>query len=55
MHYKVDIVFFDKIPVDFQRGIWCGFYNQRDVEIPIYESDEVSMNSGTGPVDEATG
>ena len=37
------------------ESVWYGFYNQRDVEIRIYESDEVSINSGTGPVDEATG
>ena len=30
------------------ESVWYGFYNQRDVEIRIYESDEVGMNSSTG-------
>ena len=36
-------------------SVWYGFYNQRDVEVRIYESHETAMNSGTGPADEATG
>jgi hypothetical protein len=30
------------------ESVWYGFYNQRDVEIRIYESDEAGMNSSTG-------
>ena len=37
------------------KSVWYGFYNQRDVEVRIYESHEAAMNSGTGPADEATG
>ena len=36
-------------------SVWYGFYNQRDVEVRIYESHETAMDSGTGPADEATG
>lgn len=36
-------------------SVWYGFYNQRDVEVRIYESHETAKNSGTGPADEATG
>ena len=36
-------------------SVWYGFYNQRDVEVRIYESHEAAKNSGTGPADEATG
>ena len=36
-------------------SVWYGFYNQRDIEVRIYESHETAMNSGTGPADEATG
>jgi hypothetical protein len=34
---------------------WYGFYNQRDVEVRIYESHNAALSSGTGPADEATG
>ena len=36
-------------------SVWYGFYNQRDVEVRIYESHEAAKNSGTGPADAATG
>lgn len=34
---------------------WYGFYNQRDVEVRIYESHDVALSSGSAPADEATG
>jgi len=36
-------------------SVWYGFYNQRDVEVRIYESHETAKNSGAGPADESTG
>jgi hypothetical protein len=34
---------------------WYGFYNQRDVEVRVYESHAFVLSSGVGPADEATG
>jgi hypothetical protein len=34
---------------------WYGFYNQRDVEVRIYESHELAISSGQPPADIATG
>ena len=36
-------------------SVWYGFYNQRDVEVRIYETHETAVNSGTSPADDATG
>ncbi len=36
-------------------GVWYGFYDQRDVEIWIYPSHEIAVNSGRGPADVAIG
>ncbi|MEE8045497.1 MAG: DUF6810 family protein [Dehalococcoidia bacterium] len=36
-------------------SVWYGFYNQRDVEVRVYESHELALNSGKPPADEATG
>ena len=36
-------------------GVWYGFYQQRDVEVRIYESHDAAISSGTGPADDATG
>lgn len=36
-------------------GAWYGFYNQRDVEVRIYESHDSAIFAGKGPADEATG
>ena len=34
---------------------WYGFYNQRDVEVRIYETHAAALGSGMGPADDATG
>ncbi len=34
---------------------WYGFYNQRDVEVRVYESHDMALSSGTEPADVATG
>lgn len=36
-------------------GVWYGFYNQRDVEVRIYESHDSAISAGKGPADDATG
>ncbi len=36
-------------------SVWYGFYNQRDVEVRVYESHELALSSGKPPADEATG
>ena len=36
-------------------SVWYGFYQQRDVEVRVYESHETAKNAGTGPADEVTG
>ena len=37
------------------KGVWYGFYNQRDVEVRIYETHAAALGSGMGPADDATG
>lgn len=34
---------------------WYGFYNQHDVEVWVYPSNDLAITSGTGPADDATG
>ena len=36
-------------------SVWYGFYNQRDVEVRIYETHADALGSGMGPADDATG
>ena len=36
-------------------SVWYGFYQQRDVEVRVYESHETAKNVGTGPADDVTG
>ncbi len=36
-------------------SVWYGFYNQRDVEVRIYETHAAALSSGMGPADDATG
>ena len=36
-------------------SVWYGFYNQRDVEVRIYETHAAALGSGMGPADDATG
>ena len=36
-------------------SVWYGFYNQRDVEVRIYETHAAVLGSGMGPADDATG
>ena len=36
-------------------SVWYGFYQQRDVEVRVYESHEIAKNLGTGPADDVTG
>ncbi len=36
-------------------SVWYGFYNQRDVEVRIYESQAVAISSGQPPAADATG
>ena len=36
-------------------SVWYGFYQQRDVEVRVYESHETAKNLGTGPADDVTG
>ena len=36
-------------------SVWYGFYQQRDVEVRIYESHDSAISSGAGPADVATG
>ena len=36
-------------------NVWYGFYNQRDVEVRIYETHAAALSSGMGPADDATG
>ena len=36
-------------------SVWYGFYQQRDVEVRVYESQETAKNVWTGPADDVTG
>ena len=36
-------------------SVWYGFYNQRDVEVRIYETHADALGLGMGPADVATG
>jgi hypothetical protein len=36
-------------------SVWYGFYNQRDVEVRVYESHDMALSSGKEPADVATG
>ena len=46
---------FDTETVPHATDVWYGFFNQRDIEVRVYESHGDALEFGVGPAEEAIG